>query len=193
MTMFGYNVLGFGVGGAPVTLLSCECIVLAGGGSSAISTSVRSGGGGGGGYVVTSARDFIGGVGYTVTVGAGGGLPSGVTYGTNGGDSTIVGAGADAGDIFKSRGGGGGGVNDGLPQSGGTGGGGGASSNTSYKQARVPLIRDMILLAEQAEMALTVLTLGLEAAVAAQGEEEEMLTHNQMEAQRIGLYPFWMV
>ena len=51
------------------------------------------------------------------------------------------------------------------------------------KQVLVPVIRDMILLAELAETALTVLTLGLEAAVAAQGEEEEMLTHNQMEVQ----------
>jgi hypothetical protein len=51
------------------------------------------------------------------------------------------------------------------------------------KQARVPIIRDMILLAEVAETALTVLTLGLGEAVAAQGEEEEMLTHSQMEVQ----------
>jgi hypothetical protein len=41
----------------------------------------------------------------------------------------------------------------------------------------------MILLAEVAETALTVLTLGLGEAVAAQGEEEEMLTHSQMEVQ----------
>jgi hypothetical protein len=51
------------------------------------------------------------------------------------------------------------------------------------KQARVPIIRDMILLAEVAETALTVLTLGLGEAGAAQGEEEEMLTHSQMEVQ----------
>ena len=48
MTMFGYNVLGFGAGSVAPVLYNVQYLVIGGGGAGA--GNYRSGGGGAGGY-----------------------------------------------------------------------------------------------------------------------------------------------
>lgn len=106
----------FSVSGATV---SCNLLVVAGGASGA--SSYFSGGGGGGGLCQQTGRTISSGT-YTVTVGAGGIIPSNAQPGNNGGDSVF--------DTVIANGGGAGAAFTGTQENGGTGGsGGGAASN----------------------------------------------------------------
>jgi|TARA_R110000824_G_scaffold49009_1_gene137876 hypothetical protein len=131
---FGYQVLGFGAGGAVKTVEGVEYLIVAGG---AGTTGAQAGGGGAGGYrlattipgessgsnsSVEATAEFTVGAPLTIAVGAGGsgaigGQPN--TTQSNGGDSTLdtitsVGGGAGSGTVPPND-------SEGLP--GGSGGG----------------------------------------------------------------------
>ena len=76
MTMFGYNVLGFGAGGAPGPYeISYLSVAGGGGGGNNIgSGTYASAGGGGGGLLTATNLELVIGTLYTITVGAGGAI-----------------------------------------------------------------------------------------------------------------------
>ena len=143
MTGFGYNINGFGAGGA-LPPYNADFLVVAGGGGGAHGAPVgrAGGGGGGGGFRTFTCQELTAGANYSVTIGAGGN--GGYSANTKGGDSSIVGTGI----CVVSDGGGRGGsayeqhpaadggepslVDDCMP--GGSGGGGGGSNAV----ARIP-------------------------------------------------------
>ena len=92
-------------------------LIVAGGGSGGASAA----GGGGAGGVLTGTSSLTAGVGYTITVGAGGAGVSPVNQGVNGSNSSIP-------AVTTSVGGGGGGRTTFAGSSGGSGGGGGGDS-----------------------------------------------------------------
>ena len=145
MTGFGYNINGFGAGGA-LPPYNADFLVVAGGGGGAHGTTYgrAGGGGGGGGFRTFTCQELTAGANYSVTVGAGGSGTCGFTGDTRGGNSSIVGTGVCVVSAGGGRGGSayeqhptadGGGpslVDDCMP--GGSGGGGGGSN----AGARIP-------------------------------------------------------
>ena len=134
---FGYQILGFGAGGAGGPPYNIQYLVVAGGGSGS-DFGYGGGGGAGGGYRTLASKSFevVPGKNYTVTIGAGGtgqAAPN-CAYGTKGSDSVF--------DTITSTGGGGGGGVNFAPgcvpftcqslAAGGSGGGGGAYFRTSF-------------------------------------------------------------
>ena len=92
MASFGYQVLGFGSGGAAALgpPFDCEYLVVAGAGSGG--SALSGAGGGGGGYRVLASKTFPleGASSYTVTVGGGGDWSGpGSVPGDSGGLSTL--------------------------------------------------------------------------------------------------------
>jgi len=136
---FGYQVLGFGSGGAPKVIIpySVEWLCIAGGASGGCGAAGGGGAGGyrlkyasensGGGTDTESTRTLSGYTVYTITIGAGGATQSSVDQrGNVGVDSSITGS--DITDI-TSAGGGGGGACGGTDRNdaGGSGGSGGGA------------------------------------------------------------------
>lgn len=122
----------------PAKGLTCDYLVVAGGGGGGSQTSGNAGGYGGGGAgglrstvtatggggTLETALSLSNGIGYTVTIGAGGAAGTGGGRGTNGSNSVF--------STITSTGGGGGasqGTDQGL--SGGAGGGGGANGSNA--------------------------------------------------------------
>jgi len=126
---FGYQILGFGSGGAAAYTGFCEYLCIGGGGSGGSCPSpwwgVGAGGGAGGyrtNYTGTALVLTQGAVEYTATIGAGSPGRAGGIYGTpNGVDSTFAGSGIST--VTASGGGVGGGETPGTGSAGGSGGG----------------------------------------------------------------------
>ena len=129
MTMFGYNILGFGVFSSGVSPISCDCVVTGGGGSGG---NTYGAGGAGGTSTQVDSRLFLPNVSYTVTIGGGGAYETVTnTTGNTGSDSSISGSGFTT--ITGSGGLGGAGQNGVDGQSGeiGSGGAGSYGSDSS--------------------------------------------------------------
>ena len=145
MTGFGYNINGFGAGGA-LPPYNADFLIVGGGGGGAHGApdGRAGGGGGGGGFRTFTCQELTAGANYSITVGAGG--SGGGSGGTKGGNSSIVGTGIC---VVSAGGGRGGSAYENHPDSdacgpgsglvdpcldGGSGGGGGGSNAS----ARVP-------------------------------------------------------
>jgi hypothetical protein len=116
-----YTGSGWIAVGDQTNAYTIEYIAVAGGGAGGSGGGYETGGGGGAGGYITSSTSIIGGLSYTVTVGAGGaGNPSAGYFGGNGANSTITGTSISITAV--GGGGGGGGYNRG--RDGGSGGGG---------------------------------------------------------------------
>jgi hypothetical protein len=118
--------IGAWFGQAPVVIATTDILIIAGGGSGS-SGSYAGGGGGAGGYLEYMSQALETGASYTVTVGAGGSVPSNLAIGNNGNNSSF-------GTLSAAiAGGGAGGGASGSANNGRAGGsgGGGATNDTS--------------------------------------------------------------
>jgi hypothetical protein len=142
---FGYQVLGFGAGGAAASPYVADFMILAGGGGGGGCGTHGNGAGGGGGGMISSycnacaaGLEFSPGTPYAVTIGAGG-TNSNTVCNTNGADASVV---YDCG-TRTSTGGGKGQQSSPSPhsvpsRSGGSGGGGGNPGGCAFGVGNTP-------------------------------------------------------